>query len=53
LWKNLTALFESLDFKVVEFETFEGLFDNKKVNKIEDDLTEIEDFMKMMYLRIY
>ncbi len=44
LFKNVTELFEGLDFNAVEFETFEGLFDTKKVAKIEDDLTKLEGY---------
>lgn len=44
LFKNITLLFENLDFNNIEFETFEGLFDNKKVNNVENDLTLLERY---------
>jgi len=44
LFKNISILIEGLNFKYIEFESFEGLFDIKKVAKIEDDFTKIEGF---------
>lgn len=42
--KNITTLFEKLNLANIEFESFEGLFNNKKVNSVETDLSQLERY---------